>query len=315
MTRSTRQGCGVGTVALVLGAGGVTGGAFHAGVLAALEEAVGWDARTADLLVGTSAGSATAAGLRSGLAPADMVARARGEQLSDEGTALLRNAGLPAGPPPVPQGNRVRLGPPAAPLAFLNAMRRPLRARPTAIAAAMLPAGTVPTDQIVATVDAMHRDPWPQAGTWICAVRLRDAALIVFGRDDTHRVRLGEAVAASCAIPGWFRPVDIEGERYVDGGAHSLTNVGEVVDAHPDLVVVSSPMSRYGPGRVQLGLELQRLHRHRIPVETFEPSREVQEAMGLNAMDPAKRAGVVVAAREAALRRIDEVGSRLDALR
>ena len=53
----------------MLGAGGVTGGAFHAGVLSALAEVVGWDARTADLVVGTSAGSVTAAGLRGGLPP------------------------------------------------------------------------------------------------------------------------------------------------------------------------------------------------------------------------------------------------------
>ena len=44
-------------VGLVLGAGGIAGGAFHAGVLAALEEATGWDPRRAGLVVGTSAGS------------------------------------------------------------------------------------------------------------------------------------------------------------------------------------------------------------------------------------------------------------------
>jgi len=44
-------------VGLVLGAGGIAGGAFHAGVLAALEEATGWDPRRAALVVGTSAGS------------------------------------------------------------------------------------------------------------------------------------------------------------------------------------------------------------------------------------------------------------------
>jgi predicted acylesterase/phospholipase RssA len=44
-------------IALVLGAGGVAGGAFHAGALAALHDALGWDARSADLVVGTSAGS------------------------------------------------------------------------------------------------------------------------------------------------------------------------------------------------------------------------------------------------------------------
>ena len=54
-------------VALVLGAGGATGHAFHAGVLSALAERTGWDPRTADLIVGTSAGSGVGAILRVGL--------------------------------------------------------------------------------------------------------------------------------------------------------------------------------------------------------------------------------------------------------
>ena len=41
-------------VGLVLGGGGVGGGAFHAGALAALEEFVDWDARRAALIVGNS---------------------------------------------------------------------------------------------------------------------------------------------------------------------------------------------------------------------------------------------------------------------
>ena len=44
-------------VGLVLGAGGATGHAFHAGVLSALAEETGWDPRAADIIVGTSAGS------------------------------------------------------------------------------------------------------------------------------------------------------------------------------------------------------------------------------------------------------------------
>ena len=39
-------------VGLVLGAGGVVGQAYHAGVLAALEHDHGFDARTADVIVG-----------------------------------------------------------------------------------------------------------------------------------------------------------------------------------------------------------------------------------------------------------------------
>jgi NTE family protein len=61
-------------VGLVLGAGGVAGGAFHAGVLAAVEEATGWDPRRAAVVVGTSAGSITGTSLRAGLSAADLLA-------------------------------------------------------------------------------------------------------------------------------------------------------------------------------------------------------------------------------------------------
>src|SRR4051812_7021598 len=102
-------------IGLVLGAGGVTGGAFHAGVLAALADATGWDARQAEVIVGTSAGSATAAILRAGLPPADLVARAEGRPLSPEGQRVVASA------PPFrgqfPLRREARTGPyrPAAP--------------------------------------------------------------------------------------------------------------------------------------------------------------------------------------------------------
>ena len=56
----------MGRIGLVLGAGGVIGHAFHAGVLAALADDTGWDPRRADVIVGTSAGSIAGALLRAG---------------------------------------------------------------------------------------------------------------------------------------------------------------------------------------------------------------------------------------------------------
>jgi NTE family protein len=303
------------TIALVLGAGGVTGGAFHAGVLAALLEAREWDARTADLVVGTSAGSASAAALRAGLSPADLAARSQGRPLSADAIALFSNAGMGTAPPTMPSGSRVRFGRPAAPGIIAGALRRPWGIRPTAVMAGLLPEGTVPTDMITDGMNALHRGgAWPAKDTWVCAVRLRDGGLVVFGRDGAPPASVGEAVAASCAIPGWFAPVEIDGERYVDGGAHSLTNVGEVAALKPDLVLVSSPMSRFGPGRAQLAFEVQGLRRRQIPVITFAPTDADQKAMGLNAMDPSRRAEVTRQVRESALLRIEALGSRLDAL-
>jgi predicted acylesterase/phospholipase RssA len=51
-------------VGLVLGAGGTVGAAYHAGALAVLEQDLGWDARDAAVVVGTSAGSIVGSLLR-----------------------------------------------------------------------------------------------------------------------------------------------------------------------------------------------------------------------------------------------------------
>ncbi|MEY3360593.1 MAG: hypothetical protein RL531_312, partial [Actinomycetota bacterium] len=77
------------TVALVLGAGGLTGQAFHAGVLSGLADATGWDARTAALIVGTSAGSSAGAYIRAGLSPGDAAATLRGRPRTAEGDEIM----------------------------------------------------------------------------------------------------------------------------------------------------------------------------------------------------------------------------------
>src|SRR5438477_12660632 len=76
-------------VGLVLGTGGVVGQAYHAGVLAALEHDLGWDPRTADVIVGSSAGSVTGTLLRLGVPAHDLAAFAVEAPLSVEGALLL----------------------------------------------------------------------------------------------------------------------------------------------------------------------------------------------------------------------------------
>src|SRR3954447_19721155 len=61
-------------VGLVLGGGGVVGQAYHSAVLAVLEHDFGFDARTAEVIVGTSAGSITGTLLRLGVSAEDLAA-------------------------------------------------------------------------------------------------------------------------------------------------------------------------------------------------------------------------------------------------
>src|SRR3979411_489356 len=80
-------------VGLVLGAGGSVGGAYHAGVLAAIEEATGWKPDSAGIIVGTSAGSIVAAWLRAGLVAADFENLSLRPPLSPAGAALVARSG------------------------------------------------------------------------------------------------------------------------------------------------------------------------------------------------------------------------------
>jgi NTE family protein len=304
-------------VGLVLGAGGVVGVAFHAGVLCGLSEGLGWDPRTVDLVVGTSAGSVTAAGLRAGIAAGDLYARVCGTKLSPEAAERLSRSerfiesGRESNPARLPAGM------PAAPGVLVSAGLRPWKVRPAAVLAGLLPPGAVSTQHIADGVDVLYPNGWPSLETWICAVRLDTGLLTVFGRRGSPRVGMGEAVAASCAIPGYFTPVSIGGRRYVDGGAHSLTNLAGVAHEGLDLVVVSAPMSRTGPrgrgiravmreaNRLQLQAEAARVRRAGTPVIAFSPTPGDLEAMGGNPMDRARQAPVARQARISTMSRLE----------
>ena len=293
------------TVGLVLGAGGAAGRAFHVGALAALQGATGWDARQAQVVVGTSAGAIVGALLRAGMGAPDYCAWTVGEPVSDEAAAILQRFGgrtLPPTPRQPPPTWR-----PAAPRLLLRAAARPWRFRLGALAAAALPEGAIRLDGLVDGFHTLFGSRWPDRPLWVCAVSLETGARIVFGRDGGPPATVAEAVSASCAIPGWFAPVRIGGDRYVDGGAHSFTNVDAVRDLHLDLVVVSSPMSAvreaWSPSadgalravaRRKLRRECARLEAAGTRTLVLEPDAGDLRAMGrlADAMDPGRRAAI-----------------------
>ena len=318
-------------IGVVLGAGGAVGHAFHAGVLAELADATGWDPRDAEVVVGTSAGSVVGALLRAGISARDLAARATGVPLSPEGARLAARAGAPG---PIPSRPRRSGGLPrmASPGTFVRAAfpRFPF-VRPGALAAAALPAGQIPTELVAAGLRPLFTSGWPDADLWVCAVRLDTGRRIVFGNERAPRsVDVADAVAASCAIPAFFEPVEIGGVRYVDGGAHSPTNADLLAGRGLDLVVVISPMSVAGNrlrpsldlparrwARVYLGREAARVRRAGTPVLAFQPAAADLAVMGLNAMDPARRGPVTRQARESTRRRLEraDVQERLELLR
>jgi len=228
------------SVGLVFSAGGAAAEAWHAGVVRALHEVTGWDARSADLILGTSAGAITGLCLRAGIPPADLYAHRRGEPVSDEGQAIIDRVVTPYS-----EGRSDRdwseQGP-QSPTLVARSLWPPWQARPLHAAVGMLPRGTRTTEALQQRMAELHPEPWPEARFWVPAVRLSDGERVVFGRDDLQATA-AEAVRASCAVPVLFEPVTVDGQRYIDGGLHSYTNADLMGPPSFDLVVVSSPMS------------------------------------------------------------------------
>jgi NTE family protein len=304
-------------IGLVLGAGGVVGQAYQAGVLAALQRETDWDPRNATMVVGTSAGSVTGAALRVGVPATDLAASLYGAPTSRRGGALLGRI-LPAdtGPLPTPSVFAL-LRPWNLPSAALlgRTLRRPLAFRPEVAAMTMVPKGTVDISERADGLDQLIGDRWPD-GLRICAVRRTDGALVVFGAAGAPPARLAAAVLASCAIPGYFRPVVIGGTEYIDGGVHSVTNADALKADDLDLVVVVSSLSAAHGSATgadgllrrtvhrRMGREIARLEEAGTAVISLEPGATSRRAMGLRAMAEDRSMAVIEAAYEETRRRI-----------
>jgi len=129
---------------------------------------------------------------------------------------------------------------------------------------------------------------------------------VPFGRADAPVTTLADAVTASCAIPGWYAPVVIDGRRYVDGGACSSTSLDLLAGQGLDEVFVIAPMVSFAvdaPGSVAGRLERRfrraltsRLLREAAKVRAagtrvtmLGPGPEDLAVIGANLMDPTRR--------------------------
>ena len=299
------------SIGLVLGAGGVVGQAYQAGVLSALQRETGWDPRQAAIIVGTSAGSVTGAALRVGVPATDLAASLYGVPTSRRGGAILRRI-LPADVEPLPTPSVRSLLRPwnlPSPALITRVARRPLAFRPDVAAMTLLPKGQIDISERARGLDEHMGSRWPD-GLRICTVRRSDGARVVFGRAGAPPARLAAAVLASCAIPGYFTPITIDGVEYFDGGVHSNTNADVLKAQHLDTVIVVSSMSA-SRGRAaspdgllrwsvcrRLEREIAHLEAEGTTVIRLEPGAEARSAMGLWAMAEHRAPRVVEAAYE-----------------
>ena len=304
-------------VGLVLGAGGVLGGAWLTGGLAALADETGWDPASAEYIVGTSAGSVIGSLLAAGVPPWFMVAHSAGESFDGivdaEGrpAAVASRAGgaefkLHRGLPVIGPGSW-RLG--------MAALRNPWLYTPATAMGAWLPTGLISNEPIRDIIRRVVPDGWVEhPNTWIVAADYRTGRRTPFGREGAPEADLPDAVAASCAIPGFYRPVDIGGRRYVDGGMYSASNLDLLAGKGLDLVICLNPTStwhrdgslnpmdriagavRAAAGR-RLGSEARKVRAKGTEVVLVQPIEEDLALMGRNLMRGKNRHEVIETAR------------------
>ncbi|RZU30515.1 patatin-like phospholipase family protein [Blastococcus saxobsidens] len=271
--------------ALVLGGGGITGIAWEIGVLAGLAEA-GVDLTGADLVVGTSAGSVVGAQVTSGAPLEEMYARQLEPPAQEKVARMTR-------------GNLARYG-----WAMLISRGRDVefRRRIGALALAAEKAGLTPSEQERLEVIGSRlvgRD-WPERDLTITAVDAATGEFRTFDRGSG--VPLLQAVAASCAVPGVYPPVTIDGRRYVDGGMRSAANA-DLAHGYDRLVVLAPIPRGVGPLAsvdAQVSGMLAR-------VAVVAPDQASRTAIGRNVLDPAAREPAARAGRAQAARVVSRV--------
>ena len=273
-------------VALVLGGGGAAGQAWQIGVIAGLAEA-GLDLTdAADLVIGTSSGSTTAAQVRSGIPAAELLASV----LSPPDQPAERN---PEPPPSLPRATvfeRMRaIGAAATSAAEL---RRAMGAFGLESDSVLEP-GAGPRRAMVAA--RLPRAEWPDRPMIVVAVDAHTGELAAFDRDSG--VDLVDAVTASTALPGLTATHSINGTRYINGGVRSADNA-DLASGYANVVVLSpfGGQNRTGqfeglrrfPG-ADLASHVEALREQGSHVEVITPDAGSRGAMGTNQMDPATR--------------------------
>ncbi|MFJ9247487.1 patatin-like phospholipase family protein [Streptomyces sp. NPDC101776] len=269
--------------ALVLGGGGSSGIGWMAGMLYGLSEA-GVDLTDADVVIGTSAGSAVGAQLR-----ADTLKGVYERQLV-----------APEGEIPARLGKGLMLR-----FVWATVSARTPEAYGRKIGRMALAARTPSAAARRAAIETRLVSPeWPERALRVTAVDTVTGELRVFDKDSG--VPLGDAVAASCAVPGVWPPVTVEDRRWIDGGIHSPANA-QLAEGY-DQVVVLAPMTIGGGPLVSAATQTRRLVEQGARAVVVSPSPEAKQAFGSNLLDPSIRAAAARAGREQAAAHVAEVG-------
>jgi NTE family protein len=264
--------------ALVLAGGGVVGIAWETGILRGIADESPSAARVlldSDVLVGTSAGSAVAAQIGSGLTLDELFAR----QVQERSTEI---------DPGVEVDAITDL--------FMAAMSEPNTTVPQKrqrIGAVALTTETVaePVRREVIAHRLPKRD-WPNRVLRVTAIDIATGELVVLDRDSD--VDLVDAVAASCAVPGAWPPVTIGDRRYMDGGIGSTINLDVADDC--DVAVVLLPAGVSAPSLSDGGPAAEIAAFRGVALGVFADDGSLA-AFGSNPLDPRCRIASAQAGR------------------
>lgn len=289
---------------LVLGGGGVLGEAWMNAVLAGLDGPGGFDARECGGFVGTSAGSIVAAALAGGVRTSDRLGRLP----EQPPVAESDGGGLPAGIPrrllAAAAGVGSSAAAPIAALALSSTAAGGAVLRRAALA--RVRPGRQSLDDLHDAIERLGLR-WDGGRLLISAVELETGRRVMFGAPGAPELSVADAVLASCAIPGVFRPVRAGGRSYVDGGAWSPTNMdaadagrgSRVLCLNPTGAMrptIAEPAGAIGPvSRSVAAAEALVLKRRGASVTTINPDRASVAAMGTNLMARGPRAAVIAA--------------------
>ncbi|HUB76628.1 MAG TPA: patatin-like phospholipase family protein, partial [Solirubrobacteraceae bacterium] len=308
----------------VLGGGGVVGASWMVGALQALDAEAGFRAQSASRVLGTSAGALVGALAAAGVSPEEM-----GHYASGTAEQIVGSAAGPYSfslwPPPLGFGSP-RLA---------AAMLRQQRDRSLgALVMGLLPRGVVNPEPIARLVERVAGHAWPSRPKLrVVACDYASGQRVTFGSRRAPDSSVGDAVAASCAIPALFQPVRIGERSYIDGGIHSHSNLDLIAGEGLDLVVCLSPMSSSALTRPTTMLERIAAARRRrasaalisearglrargTQLLVLEPSVDDIDAMGANPMARDRAERVIETARETVARTLRRVApaSALSAL-
>jgi NTE family protein len=264
--------------ALILGGGGVAGIAWMTGLLFGLSEN-GVDLRNAELILGTSAGSAVGAQLGCPISLEELYRRQVDPALQtreiNPDPRLLQQL-LEAFPTIATRCDRAELTRKVGQWA----LRAPTvtEAERRSVVAARLPAHA-----------------WPDRLLRITAVDTETGETRIFDR--LSGTGLVDAVAASCAVPGVWPPVTIDGRRYMDGGVRSSDNA-DLAQGYARIVILSRNGLR-ADEIVAFPLQEQIDILEHAGAQTYlvEPDDQSRVAIGINPLLPETRKPAAEAGR------------------